>query len=54
MREAVILAGGFTDNAASGRLRVIREVDGKKRELKVKPDDVVEPGDIIVVKGKLF
>lgn len=53
-REAVILAGGFSDNAASGRLRVIREQDGKKRELKVKADDIVQPGDIIVVKGKLF
>jgi len=53
-REAVILAGGFSDNAASGRLRVIREVDGKKRELKVKADEIVQPGDIIVVKGKLF
>ena len=54
VREAVILAGGFGENAAQGKIRVIREVDGQKRELKIKPDDVVQPGDIIVVKGKLF
>jgi len=54
IREAVILAGGFSDNASSGRLRVIREVEGKRKELKTKPDDLVQPGDIIVVKGKLF
>jgi polysaccharide export outer membrane protein len=54
VREAVILAGGFTDNAAAGRTRVIREVEGQKREIKVKLEDAVQPGDIIVVKGKLF
>lgn len=54
VREAVILAGGFTDNAAAGRTRVIRQIDGQKREIKVKLEDPVQPGDIIVVKGKLF
>lgn len=54
VREAVILAGGFTENASTGRTRVIREVDGQKREIKVRLEDPVQPGDIIVVKGKLF
>lgn len=54
VREAIILAGGFGENASQGKIRVIREVDGQKKELKIKPDDVVQPGDIIVVKGKLF
>jgi polysaccharide biosynthesis/export protein len=54
VREAVILAGGYTDNGSAGRVRVVREVEGKKRELKLKQDDAVQPGDIIVVKGKLF
>jgi polysaccharide biosynthesis/export protein len=54
VREAVILAGGYTDNGSAGRVRVVREVEGKKRELKLKQDEPVQPGDIIVVKGKLF
>ena len=54
VREAIILAGGFGENASQSKIRVIREVDGQKKELKIKPDDVVQPGDIIVVKGKLF
>jgi polysaccharide export outer membrane protein len=54
VREAVILAGGFGENASAGRTRVIREVEGRKREVKVGLDDAVQPGDIIVVKGKLF
>jgi polysaccharide export outer membrane protein len=54
VREAIIIAGGFGDNAATGRIRVVREVEGKKRELKIKLDDPVQPGDTIVVKAKLF
>jgi len=54
VREAVILAGGFTDDASKGRTRVIREVDGKKKERKIKLDAPVLAGDIIVVKAKLF
>lgn len=54
VREAVILAGGFGENASAGRTRVIREVDGRKREVKVQLDEPVQAGDIIVVKGKLF
>ncbi len=54
VREAVILAGGFGENASAGRTRVIREVDGHKREVKVQLDEPVQAGDIIVVKGKLF
>ncbi len=54
VREAVILAGGFGENASAGRTRVIREVEGRKREVKIQLDDPVQAGDIIVVKGKLF
>lgn len=54
VRQAIGLAGGLTDQASEGRIRVIREVAGKARELKVKLDDRVEPKDNIVVKEKLF
>jgi polysaccharide export outer membrane protein len=52
--QAIIVAGGYTDRAATGRLRAIRQVEGKSKEFKVKPDDPVQPGDTIVVKEKLF
>jgi polysaccharide export outer membrane protein len=54
VRQAISLAGGFTEHASSGRIRVVRKMDGKTRELKVKLDDVVQPGDTVVVKEKLF
>jgi polysaccharide export outer membrane protein len=54
VRQAISLAGGFTEDGSSGRLRVVRAVEGKTRELKVKLDEPVRPGDTIVVKSKLF
>ena len=54
IRQAISLAGGFTEDGSAGRLKVVRVVEGKSREIKVKLDDPVEPGDTIVVKSKLF
>ena len=52
VREVILLAGGFGEDA--GGVRVIREEEGKKKERKIKLDDKVQPGDIIIVKRKLF
>ena len=54
VRQAISLAGGLTEDGSSGRIRVVRMVDGKSRELKIKLEDAVQPGDTIVVKSKLF
>jgi len=54
VRQAISLAGGFTEDGSSGRIRVVRAVEGKSRELKIKLDEAVQPGDTIVVKSKLF
>jgi polysaccharide biosynthesis/export protein len=54
IRKAINTAGGFTADAATGRIRVVREIDGKAKELKVNLDDPVLPGDTIIVKAKLF
>lgn len=54
VRQAVSLAGGFTDYASSGRIRIIREIDGEAREFKASLDDTLMPGDTIVVKARLF
>jgi polysaccharide export outer membrane protein len=54
VRQAISLAGGLTEDGSSGRIRVVRTVDGKSREVKIKLEDSVQPGDTIVVKSKLF
>jgi polysaccharide biosynthesis/export protein len=54
IRQAVSLAGGFTDDASKGSARVVRVVDGETREIKLKVDQPLEPGDTVVVKAKLF
>jgi polysaccharide export outer membrane protein len=52
--QVLSLAGGVTDRGASGRTKVIRIVGGQKKEFKLKLDDVVEPGDTIVVPERYF
>jgi polysaccharide export outer membrane protein len=54
VRQAISLAGGFTEHASAGRLRVVRQDDGKPHEIKVKIDDAVKPGDTLVVKESWF
>ena len=52
--QVLSLAGGLTDRGTMGRIRVIRIVNGDKREFAVKLTDVVQPNDTIVVPEKLF
>jgi polysaccharide export outer membrane protein len=52
--QALSLAGGVTDRGSTGRIKIIRTVDGKKKELKVKLTDLVEPGDTIIVAERFF
>jgi polysaccharide export outer membrane protein len=54
VRQLIILAGGLTEDGSSGRIRVLRMVDGRGRETKIGLDDPVQPGDTILVKAKLF
>jgi polysaccharide export outer membrane protein len=52
--QALSLAGGLTENGAINRIKVVRLVDGKKIELKVKLNDVVQPGDTLIVPERYF
>jgi polysaccharide export outer membrane protein len=52
--QALALAGGLTDRGSQRGLTIIRAVDGKKKEVKVKLTDLVQPGDTIVVKERIF
>lgn len=54
IRQAVSLAGGFTEDASKRSARVVRTQAGVPREVKLKIDAPLEPGDTVVVKAKLF
>jgi polysaccharide export outer membrane protein len=49
------MAGGLTDKASSGRIRIIRKVDGVERVIsKVKMDEPVFPDDVVIVPESYF
>lgn len=52
--QALSLAGGVTDRGATSRIRVSRVVDGKKKEMRVRLTDVVQPGDTLIVPERFF
>jgi polysaccharide export outer membrane protein len=53
--KAITVAGGFTDKASKGRVRIIRIVDGEEETLKkVSFDDPVYPDDVLVVPESFF
>jgi polysaccharide biosynthesis/export protein len=52
--QVLTLAGGLTDRGADGRIKILRTVDGKQKEIKAKLTDFVEPGDTIVVPPRFF
>lgn len=52
--QALTLAGGVTDRGATGNVRVVRMIDGEKREFDVELTDYVMPQDTIVVPERFF
>ncbi len=53
--KAITMAGGFTDKAAIGRVKIIRNMDGREVVLeKVKMDEPILPDDIIIVPESFF
>ena len=53
--KAITMAGGFTDKAAEGRIKIIRKEHGKEQTLtRVHMDEKVLPEDVIVVPESLF
>jgi polysaccharide export outer membrane protein len=53
-RQAISLAGGFTEDASKGSARVVRQVAGKPQTVKIKLDEPIQPGDTVLVKATLF
>lgn len=52
--QAISLAGGLTEKGSDRRLKVIRTANGKKTQQGVDLDDVVQPGDTLVVPQRLL
>ncbi len=52
--QALTLAGGATERGSAGRTKVIRIVNGKKVEKKVKATELVLPEDTLVVPERFF
>ena len=52
--QALSLAGGVTDRGATGRIKIVRMVKGKRVELKAKLEDIVLPLDTIMVPERFF
>lgn len=52
--QALTLAGGPTPNASLGRTQILRLVDGKLETIKAGLNDIVKPGDTILVRERLF
>jgi polysaccharide export outer membrane protein len=52
--QALSLAGGITDRGSTSRIKIVRIVNGQKKELNAKLGDPVKPGDTIIVRERFF
>lgn len=53
--KAITIAGGFTDKASKGRVRIIRKVNGDEEVInRVDMDEPILPDDVIVVPESFF
>lgn len=52
--QALALAGGLTDRGSTRRIRIVHQSDPRKRQIKVKLSQIVQPSDTIVVGEGLF
>jgi polysaccharide export outer membrane protein len=52
--QALALAGGANERGAEGRARIVRIVEGKKKEVKAQLTDVLQPEDIVHVPERFF
>ena len=52
--QALSLAGGVSDRGSTGRIRIVRIVNGEKKEFGAKLGDTVKPGDTVIVGERFF
>jgi polysaccharide export outer membrane protein len=53
VRKAISIAGGFTERASRGKIFIASE-KSTQEERKVGENDIVGPGDTIIVKESFF
>jgi protein involved in polysaccharide export with SLBB domain len=54
IRKAISLAGGFTEKASQTKITVIRERDSSSVSTSIALDDLVNPGDTVIVGQGFF
>lgn len=54
VRQALAMAGGVTDRGSTRRIQIVRKVDGMERTIDVDLQQLVQPGDTIVVRERFF
>jgi polysaccharide export outer membrane protein len=52
--QALALSGGLTERGSSRRLRVVRQADRGNKQVKVKPEGLLQPGDTLIVGEGIF
>jgi polysaccharide export outer membrane protein len=52
--QAMSLAGGLSDRGSNRGIKLIRVVNGQKKEVSVKLTDSIQPGDTLVVRQRLL
>jgi polysaccharide export outer membrane protein len=52
--HALSLAGGVTERGTTSRVKIVRIVNGEKKELKAKLTDLVQAGDTVIVSERFF
>jgi polysaccharide export outer membrane protein len=52
--QALSLAGGVADRGSTSRIRIVRIVQGEKKEVRVELTDTVQPGDTIIVPERFL
>jgi polysaccharide biosynthesis/export protein len=54
VRQVIALAGGVTDRGSTKRIQVVRRTEDKEVTLSIQLQDLVQPGDTIVVRDRFF
>lgn len=52
--QLLAVAGGVSEHGSTGRLRIVRRVDGRSEQIGAKLTHVLRPGDTLIVRERIF